>query len=163
MPAQTTLWGPSALRLYAGSSDQTDCPIWHNNFYNLHTFASGNTGYDGRSQPAAMLPHHILLWSRSPEDLKNLRRISTFSIVAGECSTGNGDRWPIPDLLGFTFYRKGTWNAEERAPQFVGSFGPVPCQAPEWKEEGWSGSNKWVDEDGNPAKPLNPSDLKLEE
>lgn len=110
-----------------------------------------------------MLPHHILLWSRTPEDLKDLRRITTFSIVAGECSSGNGDRWPIPDLLGFTFSRKGTWVAEERAPQIVGSFGPVPCQASEWKEEGWYGSKKWTDEDGNAVKPLNPSDLKLDE
>ena len=110
-----------------------------------------------------MLPHHILLWSETAKELKNLRRVSAFSIVAGECSNGNGDRWPVPDLLGFTFYRKGTWVAEERAREAVGTFGPVSCQAPEWKEEGWYSSEKWTDEHGKPVKPLNTSDLKLNE
>ncbi|KAF3047594.1 hypothetical protein E8E12_010671 [Didymella heteroderae] len=158
--AQTTLWSPSALHLRSSATSQSRTPIWHNNFYNLHTFTSGNIGYDGGDLPAAMLPHHVLLWSQTAEKLKNLCRISTFNVVTGECSSGT-DHWPCPDLLGFTYFRKGTSVAEERANEQVGTFGPVPCQASEWREEGWYSAKKWVDEDGKPVKPLNPSDMNL--
>jgi hypothetical protein len=106
-----------------------------------------------------MLPHHILLWGKTAEELNSLRGISAFNIVAGYCTSGRDERWPVPDLLGFTYYREGDY--PERALEQVGTFGPVPCQAPEWKEEGWYGSDKWVDANGKPVKPLNPSDLNL--
>lgn len=155
-PAQTNLWALSALSLYPGSSSQSSTPIWDNKFYSLHTFVSGPAGYDGGDLPSAILPHHLLIWSQTAEELKQLRRISAYNIVAGHCSSGT-DRWPVPDLLGFASFREG----EERPLGQVGTFGPVPCQAPEWNEDGWYASNKWKDEDGKPVKPLNPSDLEL--
>lgn len=104
-----------------------------------------------------MLSHDLLLWGESTEALRRLRRISVFNIVAGYCSSGSGERWPIPDLLGFAYFIEGN----EESSKYVGTFGPVPCQTPEWKEEGWYSAAKWTAEDGKPIKPLNPSDLNL--
>lgn len=86
----------------------------------------------------------------------SLRRLSSFAVEAGFGSSGTSS-WPIPDLMGFAAFRSG----EDRASQQVGTFGPVPSQSPEWNEEGWYGSKKWVNEEGKPVKPLNPSDLNL--
>lgn len=101
-----------------------------------------------------MLPHHLLLWSETPKEIKSLRCISAFIIEAGFCSSGT-DRWSIPDLLGFASFREG----EERAAQYIGTFGPVPSQSPEWNESGYC--QKRVDENGKPISPLNPSELDL--
>lgn len=107
-----------------------------------------------------MLPHHIILWSETPETLRKLRRISAFHVIGGESSSGT-ERWTSPDLLGFTYYRENGRGEEERANEYIGTFGPVPYQAQEWTEEGWWDDKKWVDDNGKRVKPLNPSDLNL--